>query len=414
MSRSGNVKRIEPLTAPPDATVRVPGSKSFTNRALVCALLAEGQSVLTGALLSDDTKAMAGAIEALGARVDWDGTTVTVEGTGGVLPDAADLDVNQAGTAARFLAPVLALGRGTYRLDGDEQLRRRPMGPLIEALRSLDVDVREEGEAGHLPVVVRGRGGLPGHAVEVAGNVSSQFVSGLLLVAPYAEEGFHVVPTTEVVSEPYLRMTEVVRDAFGPGRYHGRFYEVEPDATAASYFLAAAALFDGGRVRIEGLGGDTVQGDFGFVHELAGMGAEVEWTDEWVEVRGTGRLVGLPTVHLSDRPDVAPTLAAVSAFADGSTRVSGIEFVRGHETDRIKAVVSELRRCGVKADEHQDGFTVWGGQPHGATVTTYGDHRMAMAFALLGLKVDGIELDDPGCVSKTFPDYFEVLEELRR
>lgn len=406
--------RIVPLTQPPDATVRVPGSKSFTNRALVCALLAEGRSVITGALVSDDTRAMAGAVEALGAQVTWDGPTITVDGTGGVLPAGADLNVNQAGTAARFLAPVLALGRGTYRLDGDEQLRRRPMGPLIEALRSLDVEVREEGEPGHLPVVVTGRGRLPGRAVEVPGNVSSQFLSGLLLVAPYAEAGFHVVPTTDVVSGPYLRMTEVVRDAFGPGRYVGREYAVEPDATAASYFLAAAALFDGGRVRIDGLGGSTVQGDFGFVHELLGMGAEVAWSDGHVEVRGTDRLTGLPTVHLADRPDVAPTLAAVAAFANGPTRVAGIEFVRGHETDRIKAVVTELRRCGVQADEHQDGFTVWGGEPHGAAVTTYGDHRMAMSLALVGLRVDGIELDDPGCVSKTFPEYFEVLEELRR
>ncbi|HVF76516.1 MAG TPA: 3-phosphoshikimate 1-carboxyvinyltransferase [Acidimicrobiales bacterium] len=392
--------RIEPLTKPPDKTVRVPGSKSYTNRALVCALLAEGRSVITGALVSDDTQAMATAIEALGARVQWDGTTVTVDGTGGRLPDTADLHVNQAGTAARFLAPVLATGRGTYRLDGDEQLRRRPMGPLIEALRSLGVEVREEGEPGHLPITVKGIGRVPDQPVEVAADVSSQFVSGLLLA------GFDVRPSGPVVSAPYIRMTEHVRDTFGPT------FAVEPDATAASYFYAAGALFDGGRVRVEGLTEQSRQGDVDFVHDLEAMNATVTADEQGIEVRGTSTPEG-NSFDLRDRPDVAQTLAAVAAFAEGTTTVTGIGFVRHHETDRIKAVVTELQRCGIEATENDDGFTIVGGNPKPATVQTYGDHRMAMSFALIGLKV-GIELDDPGCVAKTFPDYFDVLESLRQ
>lgn len=390
------MRRIEPLSKPPDATVRVPGSKSYTNRALVCAMLAEGRSTITGALVSDDTRAMAGAIEALGATVRWEGTTVTVDGTGGRLPDTADLHVNQAGTAARFLAPVLATGRGAYRLDGDEQLRRRPMAPMIEALRSLGVDVHEEGEPGHLPITVRGIGRAPDAPVEVEADISSQFVSGLLLA------GFDVRAKGAVVSAPYIRMTEHVRDTFGPD------FAVEPDATAASYFWAAGALFEGGRVTVEGLGRGSLQGDVAFLDDLAAMGARAEGT----EVRATDVLRG-GTFDLRDRPDVAQTLAAVAAFADGPTTVTGIGFVRHHETDRIKAVVTELQRCGIEATEHDDGFTVHGGSPQPATIKTYGDHRMAMSFALIGLKV-GIEIDDPGCVAKTFPDYFSVLESLRQ
>jgi len=374
--------RIEPFARPPRGVVRVPGSKSLTNRALVCALLAEGATTITGALVADDTRAMAGAIEALGAGVHWEGTTTTVEGIGGQLrPGPVDLFVNQAGTAARFLAPVLATGRGEYRLDGDEQLRRRPMGPLIEALRSLGVEVREEREAGHLPIVVVGAG-LRGGSVKVTADVSSQFVSGLLLA------GFDVEPEGDVVSAPYIEMTKHVRDNFGPT------FAVEPDATAASYFWALNALFPDGHVEVEGLGPGSLQGDVRFLDVLAR--------------RPFGR------VDLRDMPDVAPTLAVVAAFDAGeATTVEGIGFVRHHETDRIAAVVSELRRCGVEADEHDDGFTVHGGTPHSAAVRTYGDHRMAMSLALIGLRV-GIELDDPGCVAKTFPTYFDVLEGLRR
>ncbi|HZQ29339.1 MAG TPA: 3-phosphoshikimate 1-carboxyvinyltransferase [Acidimicrobiales bacterium] len=365
--------------------MRVPGSKSYTNRALVCALLAEGTSVLTGALDADDTRAMAAAIEALGATVRWEGDRIEVGGTGGALrPGPLALDVRDSGTCARFLAPVLALGQGEYRLDGSEQLRRRPMGPLMGALRSLGVRVDGLGGGDALPFVIHGQGRLPPGPVDVPANVSSQFLSGLMLA------GVAVRPTTEVVSAPYLRMTEQVRAAFAGG---ATTYAVEPDATAASYFYALNALFPDGHVEVEGLGPGTIQGDYGIVELLQ---QRHPYGD----------------VDLRDMPDIAPTLAVVAAFAEGRTTVRGIDFIRGHETDRIAAVVTELRRIGIEAEEHEDGFSIVGGRPHGAVVQTYRDHRMAMSFALVGLKVPGIEIADPGCVAKTFPGYWDVLDSL--
>ena len=411
-----NLRQIEPLTRPPDATVAVPGSKSLTNRALVCALLAEGHTTITGALRSDDTAAMAAAIGRLGAQVRWDGTTVEVEGTGGRLaPGPIEIDVAQAGTGARFLLPMLALGRGRYRIDGDQQLRRRPMGPLVAALRDAGVDVAEEGQPGHLPLTVVANG-LRGGTVRVAGDVSSQFVSGLLLASPYADGELTVEPTTELVSAPYVEMTRSVMKAFAgsgqPGRYRGITFAVEPDASAASYFFAAAALFAGGRVRVDGLDRSSLQGDLNIVDVLTSMGAEARTGDGWTEVRGTETLRGVD-VDMREMPDMAQTLAVVAAFAIGPTTVRGIGFVRGHETDRIAAVVAELQRCGVGCEPTDDGFVVQPAPPRGATVETYGDHRMAMSFALLGLRVPGIAIADPGCVAKTFPDFFEVLGELR-
>ncbi|MDQ1444138.1 MAG: 3-phosphoshikimate 1-carboxyvinyltransferase [Acidimicrobiaceae bacterium] len=389
---------VEPLAGPPHTVVRVPGSKSLTNRALVCALLASGRSVLTGALDADDTRAMAEAVAQLGAAVAWEGTTITVDGTGGELtPGPLTLHVRDSGTCARFLAPVLALGRGRYVLDGSEQLRRRPMRPMVEALRSLGVEVQGDS----LPLTILGTGSLPPSEVAVPGGVSSQFISGLLLA------GARVRAEGDIVSRPYIEMTEHVRAAFAG---QGTDFAIEPDATAASYFYAAAAMFDGGSVAVEGLGPDSVQGDIAFVDRLVEMGARLDGQNALV---GTGTFRGI-TVDLRDTPDVAQTLAAAAVFADGPTTITGIGFVRGHETDRIKAVVTELRRLGLQADEADDGFTVHPAPPRPALVETYGDHRMAMAFALIGLKTPGIRIKDPGCVAKTFPEFWSVLDGLRR
>ena len=393
--------RIEPLTKPPRATVRVPGSKSYTNRALVCALLASGRSVITGALDSDDTRAMAACIEALGAGVQWVGDTILVDGTGGSLrPGPVELHVRDSGTCARFLLPVLARGEGRYVLDGSEQMRRRPMKPMADALRAAGVQI--EGDS--LPLTVLGTGARPGGEVAVPGNVTSQFISGLILA------GFEVQPTTDLVSMPYITMTERVVEAFASG---GTEYHVEPDASAASYFYAAAALFEGSEVAVEGLGATSLQGDLAFTGDLGAMGADVT-AGPGLVVSGTARLQGIE-VDLRHTPDVAQTRAAVAVFAETPTHVSGIEFIRGHETDRISAVVTELRRLGIEADEHQDGFTVHPGAPRPVEpVKTYGDHRMAMSFALIGLRVPGVDIEDPGCVAKTFPGYWDALDGLRR
>lgn len=418
-------RRVEPVDGPLDARVVPPGSKSLTNRALVLASLAEGTSTLLGALVADDTEAMAGAMRQLGAEIVLDSDRCTVVGFGGRLrPGPLEIDARLSGTTARFVLPVLALGEGPYVLDGDQPLRDRPMGPSIEALRRLGARVDDSNRPGHLPVVVSG-GELAGDGVGVEGTTSSQFTSGLLLAGAAMPRGLSVDLLGPVVSRPYLDMTLAVLRDFGvdagtdgdrrvwvrPSRLRGTEYRIEPDASAASYFLAAAAIC-GGRVAVDGLGTSSLQGDARFAEVLDRMGAEVHQTATSTEVRGTGTLHGID-VDLTDMPDVAQTVAVVAPFADGPTRVRGVEVIRGHETDRIAAVVAELTRCGIRADEHPDGFTVHPGTPTPARIETYRDHRMAMSFALIGLRAPGIEILDPGCVAKTFPDYFDHLERLR-
>ncbi len=419
---------IEPLAGPFDATVVVPGSKSFTNRALVVAALAEGRSVLEGALSADDTTAMVEALVALGIAVvhDQGAATMVVDGVAGEVPAGpADLDARLAGTTSRFLLPMLALGSGRYRLDGSPPLRARPMGLLVEALRALGATIEDEGHAGRLPVTVVADG-LRGGRMRIPGHVSSQFLSALLLSGPAMAQGLRIEVEGALVSRPYLDVTIATMAAFGvkversgesgfrvaPGIYRACRYRVEPDASAASYFFAAAALC-GGRARVPGLGRASVQGDLAFVDVLEAMGARVLRDDKVIEVEGTGKLAGVD-VDLSDCSDVAQTLAVVAPFASSPTRVRGIGFIRRKETDRIAAVVTELRRCGIEAEEEDDGFVVHPGVPRPARIETYHDHRMAMSFALLGLRVPGIEIADPGVVAKTFPGYFAVLDGLRR
>lgn len=423
-------RAVAPLAGPLDVTVTVPGSKSLTNRALACAALAAGTSTLTGALAADDTEAMATALGALGAGIERReaGTRLTVTGTGGRLrPGPLALDMRQSGTAARFLAPVVALGTGAYRLDGAPALRARPMGPVLAGLRTLGVGVEDHGAPGFLPVTVvaPGPGRLAGGTVAVAGDESSQFLSGLLLAAPYLAGGLRVEVTTRLVSRPYVELTAGVMAAFGvevtetpgpafvvpSGAYRATAYPVEPDASAAAYLLAAAALV-GGRVTVAGLGAASRQGDARFADLLARMGARVERTATATTVVGTGRLAGLGDVDLADMPDMAPTLGVLAAFADRPTRVTGVGFIRGHETDRIAAVVTELGRLGVRAEAEPDGFVVWPGEPRGGEVATYDDHRMAMSFALAGLRVPGVAIADPGCVAKTFPGFWSAFDGL--
>ena len=392
---------VEPLTRPPHATITVPGSKSITNRALVCAALAEGTSVLDGALWADDTEAMVECLRALGIGIEVAGDRITVHGQGGAIPATdARLDVRLSGTTARFIVPVAARGHGRYEVDAAPPMRRRPMGPTFDALRSVGVKVDELGEPGCLPVVVDSPG-VRGGRVSVSGDVSSQFLSGLLLA------GFDADVSTELVSEPYVQMTRAVIDAFRTARAYG----VEPDASAASYFFAAAALLDG-KVTVEGLGTDSLQGDLQFVDVLAAMGADVDRGATRTTVRGTAVLHGID-VDLRHLSDMVPTLAAVAVFAESPTTIRGVGFIRGKESDRIAAVVTELQQCGIDAVELDDGLTILPGQPHAARIRTYDDHRMAMAFALIGLRVPGIEIRDPDCVAKTFPGYFEALDQLR-
>lgn len=422
------VQLVEPIEGPLDAAVVVPGSKSITNRALVVAALAEGCSTLEGALSAEDTEAMADSLVRLGipVSIDTSASEIAVEGRGGRLaPGPVELDARLSGTTARFVLPVLALGQGRYRLDGLPPLRHRPMGPTLGALRRLGAVVEEEAAAGHLPVSVVASG-LKGGTVRVPGSASSQFASGLLLSAPAMAEGLHLELEPPTVSRPYLELTLAVMEAFGAqvagnvesgvtvdaGRYRGRRYRIEPDASAASYFFAAAVIC-GGRVRVPGLGRASAQGDLAFVDILDTMGARVRWEEGAVEVSSGDDLRGVE-VDMADCSDVAQTLAAVAVFASSPTRVRGIGFIRRKETDRIAAVVGELRRCGIDAMEEADGFTVRPGRPRPARIETYHDHRMAMSFTLLGLREPGIEIADPSCVAKTFPGFFAAVDGLRR
>jgi 3-phosphoshikimate 1-carboxyvinyltransferase len=414
-------RTVTPVSRPLDAVVRLPGSKSITNRALLVAALADGTSRLTGVLDADDTAAMAACLAASGVRIERDGDVAVVHGCAGRWPASeAHLDARQSGTTARFLLPALATARGRYHLDGAAQLRRRPFADQLDALAALGARIESIERSGALPVVVEASG-LAGGTIELRADVSSQFASGLLMAAPLMRDGLVVRLVTEVVSRPYLDMTLSVMEVFGadvrrvddatvavaPGGYRSADLAVEPDASAASYFLAAAAVC-GGTVTVEGLGSGSVQGDARFAAVLEDMGATVTTTADRTTVTVDGPLRGVE-VDMAAMSDTAQTLAVVAPFATSPTRVTGIGFVRAKETDRIGATVTELRRCGVDAEEEDDGFVVRPGRPHGALVRTYDDHRMAMSFALLGLAVPGIEIADPGCVAKTFPGYWDAL-----
>ncbi|AGL15512.1 3-phosphoshikimate 1-carboxyvinyltransferase [Actinoplanes sp. N902-109] len=411
---------MTPLTAPLDATVRPPGSKSITNRALICAALAPGRSTLTGALFADDTEAMMGAVAALGASISRDPVSRTVEVAGLAAPGATStgrVDARQSGTTSRFVLPAAALLAGRTVIDGTPQLRARPFAPLLDALRQVGATVEELDRPGYLPAAVQGP--VRGGAVQVSGHISSQFLSGLLMAGPLMRDGLAVSLTSPLVSVPYVEMTKAVMAAFGvpvsgltvaPGSYRPVDYAIEPDASAASYFLGAAAVA-GGRVTVSGLGTGSLQGDVGFADVLERMGAAVTRTENSVSVAASGRLRGVD-VDMADISDTAQTLAAVAVFADSPTRVRGIGFIRGKETDRLAAIVTELRRAGIDATEDDDGFTVNPGPPRPTRFATYEDHRMAMSLSLLGLRVPGIEIEDPGCVAKTYPGYFQDLAAL--
>lgn len=419
---------IRPFGGPLHAVVTVPGSKSITNRALLCAALASGLTRLHGVLFADDTEAMLECIVGLGATVTVDRANRTVEvvGTAGRLaPGDAPLQVRQSGTTARFIAAVMLLSDSPRFVDADPQMRARPMGPTFDALRSLGATVDDGDHPGFLPAHIRGSIHDQQPIVTLPADLSSQFISGLLLVAPCLAHGLRIELSTAMVSAPYLDMTLAVMRAFGaritvpgpgvfvvaPGGYEApELYRIEPDASAASYFFAAAAIC-GGTVRVEGLGSSSIQGDLAFVDALSAMGAVVDRGLTSTTIEGAA-LVGVD-LDFSAISDTAQTMAVVAVHAQGPTRVRGIGFIRSKETDRIAAVVAELARCGIRADEHEDGFEIFPGPVRPATIQTYDDHRMAMSFSLLGLRSSGIEIADPGCVSKTFPTFFEVLESIR-
>ena len=416
---------IHPLEKAVDASVHVPGSKSVTNRALLIAALANGASTIKNTLFSDDSYWLMDALVRLGfdVRADRETAKTSIIGQRGIIPKGdVEVFVGNAGTVARFLPPALSLGEGPYIVDGVSRMRERPVGDLVAAMRLLGAGVEYVEEEGRFPLRVEG-GGIRGGMARVRAKSSSQFVSGLLIAAPYAREPV----TLEVEGReewPYVGITTEVMRAFGvevgvkdaryavqPAVYQAREYGVEPDASAASYFMAAAAA-TGGRVRIPGLGAGSAQGDLRFAEVLGEMGCDVEIGEDYVEVRGPDRLRGVQ-VDMNAFSDTMITLCAIAPFASSQTVIRNVEHTRRQETDRISAVTTELRRLSIAVDEWRDGLRISPGPISPAVVETYGDHRMAMAFAVTGLLAPGIRIRNPGCVTKTFPNYFDLLESLR-
>jgi 3-phosphoshikimate 1-carboxyvinyltransferase len=425
--------RIEvlPASKPVRGRIRPPGSKSITNRALVCAALAQGDSTLAGALVSDDTRVMIEGLGQLGIQVEPldTGRTLVVHGRGGRIPaSTANLMVGNSGTTIRFLTALCCLGHGAYRLDGVPRMRQRPIGDLLVALNQLGGNCRGGLRDGFPPVEIRAAG-LRGGKATVRGDISSQFASGLLMVAPYADDDVELAVAGQLVSKPYLLMTLRLMQDFGvrhealldlsgiriPSRqtYTGRPYDVEPDGSAASYFWAAAAI-TGGEVTVAGLTWNSLQGDVRFVDCLEQMGCRVTRATDGITVSGRAAM-GIE-VDMNSISDTAQTLAAVALFADGPTTIRGVSHIRHKETDRIGDLARELRKFGARVDELPDGLRI---VPPGdssalraATIETYRDHRMAMSLALAGLVIPGVVILDPACTAKTYPGYFDDLARL--
>jgi 3-phosphoshikimate 1-carboxyvinyltransferase len=394
---------------------------------LICAALGRGESLLTGALESEDTLVMVEALRHLGIRIDpeWAQQSLRVQGCDGRLPaKKADLYVANSGTTVRFLAATVALGQGEFRLDGTARMRERPIQDLLESLDQLGVDARSENQSGCPPVIIRAAG-LAGGRATVRGDVSSQFLSGLLLAAPYARSPVELVVEGDLVSQPYIRITLAVMKSFGvlveeedlrrfviPNLgYTGRKHAIEPDASAASYFFAAAAITRG-EVTVEGLSGQSLQGDVAFVDCLERMGCRVTHGEDSITVAG-GPLSGID-VDMNAISDTVQTLAAVALFASGPTTIRDVAHIRHKETDRIAALANELRKVGAEVQEYADGLRIDPRPLRSAEIATYHDHRMAMSLSLVGLRSPGVVILDPGCTAKTYPRFFDDLARITR
>jgi 3-phosphoshikimate 1-carboxyvinyltransferase len=413
------------VRGPLSAAVRPPGSRSVTNRALLCAALAPGVSEVIGAGENDDTEAMRRGLRGLGAKIREAGDGWRVDGCGGVFPARnVHLDVGASGTTARFLTAAASLARGPITIDGSARMRERPIADLVDGMQALGAEARIDGMGGCPPVRVDG-GGLPGGTARIDASRSSQFVSGLLLAAPCATRDVELIfRDGAVVSWPFLELTSQVMTAFGAAPkltrrgarvsargYRPARYEVEPDPQSAVYAFCAAAI-SGGSIHVRGIPSTSQQTDLALLDVLAQMGCAVSRESDAVRVSGAPAGLRAVDVDMNHIPDAVLALAVVALFAEGTTHLRNIANLRIKETDRLKALETELRRLGATAEAGDDSLSITPAPLHGAVVETYEDHRMAMSFALAGLRVPGIEIRDPSCVSKTWPDYFEFLSTL--
>ncbi len=411
-----------------DCTLRVPGSKSLTQRALIVAALAEGQSRLLYPLKSEDTEYSLKALSRMGAKIVEEEDVWTIIGTGGrIVADGRPLYLGNNGTATRLLTSVAALGEGVFTIDGDSRMQQRPIEPLLQALRMWQADVQSINSSGCPPLRITSSGLEGGEAVLPEGK-SSQYISSLLLVAPYTRTASTLKVEGEVFSKPYIGMTMAVMADFGiyvqntpdfsffsipQGRYKSREYHIEGDASNASYFWAAAAI-TGGRVTVSNVPVPSLQGDAMLVPLLGRMGCEVQRQGQGITVTGNGSLQGIK-IDMGDMPDIVPTLAVVAAFAQGRTEIRNIAHLRIKECDRLHAVVTELRKMGAEVEEFPDAMVIdgkGGENLHGAEIETYNDHRMAMCFAVAGLRVPGVKILGEDCVAKSFPDFWQRFKLL--
>lgn len=408
----------------PHCTVQAPPSKSYTNRALVIAALADGEVRLETPLFSADTKYMKEALLKFGVEVVQEENALLVKGTGGKLcAPEEEIFVGNAGTTMRFLTTFAALAPGTVRLTGDERMQERPIEDLLAGLREMGVDAVSIKNNRCPPVEIRG-GGIPGGGLKLAGDKSSQYLTSIMLCAPYFKNDAIIEIIGDLTSKSYVDITIDIMKTFGVNvenesyqkfrvpagkKYLPRNYAVEGDASSASYFLAAAAV-TGGEVSVTGLNPKSVQGDFKFIEVLEKMGCAVTKTQEKITVKGNP-LRGI-SINMNSMPDVVQTLAVTALFAEGETAITGIANLRIKETDRIAALATELTRLGAETVAGDDFLKIRPGKYQGAEVETYDDHRMAMSFALAGLKIPGVKIKNPECVEKSFPDFFKEFKLL--
>ncbi|WDL97200.1 3-phosphoshikimate 1-carboxyvinyltransferase [Alicyclobacillus sp. ALC3] len=424
---------VQSVNRPVTGALSVPGSKSYSNRALIIAALAHGPSRLSGVLKSDDSYWCIDALQRLGVNVSVEGDAVTIQGCEGAWPNpTGTLFLGASGTLARFLPGALAIAAtGTWHLTAGARLTERPLGPLLRCLQQLGAKFDYDDQQQRLPFTLTATG-LHGGEVSISGDTSSQFISGLLLCAPYATDEVQIHVTSPIVQQAYVKMTIDLMRQFGvnvvsdedlrefviaPTRYQGADVELEADASTSCYFLALAAV-TGGEVTVRNLPYATSQPDIGMVDLLERMGCRAVRTGPTVTLTGPSRaqggsvLRGGFTVSMRAMSDQAVTLAAIAPFADAPITITEVAHIRAHESDRIRAICESLQRVGIRVDEHEDGLTIYPGQPQFATLPSYDDHRIAMSLAVLAAGGSGAEILDPGCVSKTCPTYFELLSQL--
>ena len=407
-----------------DGVITIPGSKSYTHRALILSSLADGESVLINALRCEDTEHTVQALIKFGIPIFWERGEVRVQGKGGEFKAIDDkVDLGNSGASMRFLTALAALKKGVTLLDGSERMRKRPMGELLKGLGELGVRAYSKKGDNCPPVIVESQG-LQGGTVRIKGEESSQFLSGLMMVAPYALRDVGIEVMGSLASKPYVDLTRDVMSAFGVKienqeyssfsvkagqHYLPQTYGIEGDASNASYFFSAAAVCRG-KVKVKGLNPRTIQGDIGFLKILEKMGCSVTRGKDWIEVLG-GELRGIE-MDMNEMPDLVPTLVITAALAQGKTVIQNIGHLRLKESDRIHALAAELSKMGIRVREGEDWLEIEGGKPHGAEIETYEDHRLAMSFAIAGLVIPGVKINGERCVNKSFPEFWETLQKL--